>query len=57
MSARSNGKPLWWVRPMNGMTIDEGKGHVFAGTDDEMEAHIRALHRETGKQHAATSVQ
>lgn len=59
MSNRAN-KPkagLWWVRPMDGMTIDEGNGHVFSGTDREMADHIRDLHRETGRQHAATNVE
>ena len=56
MSKRSNGKPLWWVRPMDGMEIREDEGHFFTGYTAEMVEHIGALHRETGRQHAATDV-
>jgi hypothetical protein len=57
MSNRSNGKPLWWVRPMDGMEIDESAGHLFAGYVADMLDHISELHRETGRQHAATSAE
>jgi len=48
---------LWWIRPMEGLRIDEGKGQVFAGSEDEMEKQIGELHRKTGRQHAATRVE
>lgn len=56
MSNRINGKPLWWVRPINGMEVDEASGHVFTGPRSDMVCHISRLHRETGKQHAAKLV-
>ena len=55
MSTRTDGKPLWRVRPIDGMTIDESAGRVFVGNRAEMIEHIGRLHRESGKQHAATS--
>jgi hypothetical protein len=55
MSNRTNGKPLWWVRPIVDGHADESAGRMFVGTEAEMVAHISRLHRETGTQHAATS--
>jgi hypothetical protein len=57
MSARSNGQPLWLVRPIVDGVIREERGSVFAGTLAAMIEHIARLHRETGLQHAATEVQ
>ena len=53
MSARSDGKPLWWVRPIINNVIHEAEGHIFTGTETEMVAHIGKMHRETGTQYAA----
>ena len=53
MSARTNGQPLWFVRPIIDGVIREDLGKLFAGTIDAMVEHIAGLHRETGLQHAA----
>ena len=57
MSARTNGQPLWFVRPIIDGVIREARGSVFAGTLAAMVQHISRLHRETGLEHAATEVQ
>lgn len=56
MSTRTDGSPLWWVRPIIDGVIREDRGTVFAGTRAAMVGHISRLHRETGWQHAATEV-
>lgn len=53
MSNRSDGKPLWWVRPIINNVIHEAEGRIFTGTETEMVAHISKMHRETGTQYAA----
>jgi len=49
MSARSNGTPLWEIRWPGGSTI-------FAGSIEQMAAHLKALHVTTGVVHAAREV-
>lgn len=56
MSNRTDGKPLWWVRPLVDGVIREEDGKPFVGTRAAMVDHISRLHRETGVQHAATIV-
>jgi hypothetical protein len=53
MDARTNGQPLWFVRPIIDGVIREDLTTPFAGTLDAMVEHIADLHRETGLQHAA----
>lgn len=56
MSTRTDGSPLWWVRPIIDGFVREDRGKVFTGTRAAMVEHISQLHRETGLQHAATEV-
>ena len=53
MSNRTDGTPLWWVRPIVDCVIREDLGKPFTGTRAAMVEHISRLHRETGLQHAA----
>jgi hypothetical protein len=53
MSARTNGQPLWFVRPIIDGVIREDMGTPFVGTLAAMVDHTSRLHRETGLQHAA----
>ena len=53
MSARTNGQPLWFVRPIIDGVIREDLATLFVGTLAAMVDHTSRLHRETGLQHAA----
>jgi len=48
MSDRKQGKPLWWVR-----RIDGSAAHLFVGDLHAMVRHINTLHLATGVQHCA----
>lgn len=56
MSTRTNGQPLWFVRPIIDGIIREDLGRLFTGTLDAVIEHATALHRETGLQQAVTEV-
>lgn len=56
MSARANGSPLWWIRPIIDGVIQEDKGEPFTGTITAAMAHADALHLQTGLQHSVTEV-
>ena len=57
MSARTNGAPLWWIRPIIDGVIREDLGQPFAGTIDAAMERANALHLQTGLRHSVTDVQ
>lgn len=57
MSARTNGAPLWWIRPIIDGVIREDEGQPFVGTIDAAMERANKMHLETGLQHSVTDVQ
>ena len=57
MSARANGQPLWWIRPILDGVIHEDEGLAFVGTIDAAMERANQMHLETGLQHSVTDVQ
>jgi hypothetical protein len=53
MSNRTNGKPLWLVRPIVDNVIRNDLTEHMPGTEAEVIDYIAALHRATGTQYAA----
>ena len=57
MSTRTNGTPLWKVRPIIEGVIRNDREQLFAGTEAEVIAHIAVLDLTTGVQYAAKEVE
>jgi len=56
MSARSNGLPLWKVRPIIDGVIQEDKAESVVGSIVDAMTHANALHLKTGVMHAVREV-
>lgn len=51
MSARSNGQPLWWVRPFEiiggYITPLDDEGHFWVGSEDALDDYLVELYERT----------
>ena len=56
MSARSNGLPLWKVRPIIDGVIQEDESKPVVGSFEAAMTHANALHLKTGVMHAVREV-
>lgn len=56
MSARSNGLPLWKVRPIIDGVIQEDESKPVVGSIVEAMGYANALHLKTGVMHAVREV-
>tara|TARA_R110000868_G_scaffold253358_1_gene509990 strand:- start:598 stop:777 length:180 start_codon:yes stop_codon:yes gene_type:complete len=57
MSTRTNGQPLWLIRPIIDNCIREDLAQLTVGTLDVVMARANTLHIETGHQHAVRRVE